>query len=114
MSQIRNSVVALIPMRHHSERVKGKNYRDFAGRPLFHYITRTLLDCPLISQVAIDTDSTTITEYVSKHFRGVDIIERPEHLRDGEIPMNDIILHDISVTDSEFYLQTHSTNPLLR
>jgi len=36
-------VVALVPMRHHSQRVPGKNYRPLAGKPLYHYILHTLL-----------------------------------------------------------------------
>lgn len=28
-------------------------------------------------------------------------------------PMNDVLLHDVAEVPSEFYLQTHSTNPLL-
>ena len=28
--------------------------------------------------------------------------------------MNDILIHDAGVIESEYYLQTHSTNPLLR
>jgi len=39
-------VVALVPMRHHSVRVPGKNYRLIAGRPLFHHILTTLQNCP--------------------------------------------------------------------
>ena len=39
------SVVALVPMRHVSERVPGKNYRPFAGRPLYHRVVTTLLAC---------------------------------------------------------------------
>jgi CMP-N-acetylneuraminic acid synthetase len=40
-------------------------------------------------------------------------LERPEHLRDGGIPMNDVLLNICNTVESEFYLQTHSTNPLL-
>jgi len=90
-------------MRHNSERVVGKNYRSFAGKPLFHYITKTLLDCPLVSKVVIDTDSKIITDYVSKFFPQVEIIERPDNLRAGNIPMNEIILHDLSKIDSDFF-----------
>jgi len=43
----------------------------------------------------------------------VKVIERPEELRAGEIPMNRIIEHDLSFTDANTILQTHSTNPLL-
>lgn len=107
-------VAALVPMRHDSERVKGKNYRDFAGRPLFHHITKALSNCSLVSEIIIDTDSKTIADDLKKNFPLVRILNRPDHLIDGDIPMNDIILHDLSETDSVFYLQTHSTNPLLR
>ena len=50
-------IVALVPMRHSSERVPGKNYRPLGGRPLFHHIVSTLLACPAIDQIVIDTDS---------------------------------------------------------
>jgi CMP-N-acetylneuraminic acid synthetase len=106
-------LVALVPMRHHSQRVPGKNYRLFAGKPLYHHIVGSLLDCPLIDQVVIDTDSQVITEDASQHFPQVRLLERPEHLRDSDIPMNDVLLHDISQVKSDYYLQTHSTNPLL-
>lgn len=107
-------IVALVPMRHHSERVPGKNYRPFAGRPLYHHIVGSLLACPLISEVMIDTDSAFIMEDASKHFPQVRLVERPPHLRDGMTPMNDVLLHDVTQVAADFYLQTHSTNPLLR
>lgn len=106
-------IVALVPMRHHSERVPGKNYRHFAGKPLYHHIVRSLLDCPLVDQVVIDTDSPVITEDASQYFPQVRLLERPEHLRAGDIPMNDVLLHDVSQVKADYYLQTHSTNPLL-
>jgi CMP-N-acetylneuraminic acid synthetase len=106
-------LVAIVPMRHSSERVPGKNYRDFAGKPLFHHVIQTLLDCPLIDKVVIDTDSPIVIEQAQASFPEVLVLERPEHLRDGAIPMNDVLLNSINQVPSEFYLQTHSTNPLL-
>ena len=107
-------IVALVPMRHNSERVPGKNYRLFAGRPLYHRIVGSLLACPFITEVVIDTDSRKIMEDASQHFPQVRLIDRPEHLRSGIIPMNDVLLYDASRIRSDYYLQTHSTNPLLR
>lgn len=107
-------IVALVPMRHNSERIPGKNYRPFAGRPLYHRIIGNLLACPLITEVVIDTDSRTIMENASQHFPQVRLIDRPDHLRSGTIPMNDILLYDAARIQSDYYLQTHSTNPLLR
>lgn len=107
-------VVALVPMRHHSERVPGKNYRSFAGKPLYHRIVNSLLSCPLIHQVVVDTDSPIIMEDTSEHFPRVQVIERPKHLRADTIPMNDVLLNEVEMVEADFYLQTHSTNPLLR
>ena len=108
------SVVAFMPMRHSSERVIGKNYRDFNGRPLFHQMLSTLLDVPEVDRVVIDTDSPLIIEQCAKQFPDVVCIERPEQLLGGDVPMTDILEYDASRFPSEWYLQTHSTNPLLR
>ena len=107
-------IVALVPMRHHSERVPGKNHRLFAGLPLYHHIVKSLLACPLIGQVVIDTDSTVILEDAARQFPQVQLLERPKHLRDADIPMNDVLLYDVTQVEADYYLQTHSTNPLLR
>jgi CMP-N-acetylneuraminic acid synthetase len=107
-------IVALVPMRHHSLRVPGKNYRTLAGKPLYTYILGTLLDCPEISQVVVDTDSPVIMEGIRTGFPQVAVVERPLHLRADTIPTNEILLHDTSLFPADLYLQTHSTNPLLR
>lgn len=101
-------------MRHHSQRVVGKNYRLLAGEPLFHYILETLLAVPEIGEVVVDTDSTPVMDGVHEHFPQVRIIDRPGHLRADDVPMNDILLHDTGQVPADFYLQTHSTNPLLK
>lgn len=109
-----HNLVALMPMRHSSERVPGKNYRPFGdGRPLFQHMLDVLVACDRIDKVVIDTDSPTIKEICAAQYPQVALIDRPEHLRDGAIPMNDVLLHDASEVESRFYLQTHSTNPLL-
>ena len=107
-------LVALVPMRHHSQRVPGKNYRLLAGKPLFHHIVETLLAVPEIQQVVVDTDSRPVMDGLRQHFPQVEIIERPIHLRADNVPMNDILIHDTGQVPADFYLQTHSTNPLLR
>jgi len=108
------SIVALVPMRHHSQRVPGKNYRSLAGKPLFHHILETLLAVSDIDQVVVDTDSEPVMDGLRQHFPQVVIIDRPNSLRADDVPMNDILLHDTAQVEADFYLQTHSTNPLLR
>ena len=106
-------IAAIVPMRHSSERVPGKNYRNFAGKPLYAHVIESLLACEAISQVVIDTDSPVILEDAARRFPSVTLLERPDHLRAGEIPMNDVLLNTIRQLDADFFLQTHSTNPLL-
>jgi len=109
-----NKIVALIPMRHHSQRVPGKNYRPLAGKPLYQHIVESLLACPEISQVVVDTDSPPIIEGLHANFPQVLVLERPQHLRADHISMNEILAYDTSQVEADLYLQTHSTNPLLR
>ena len=107
------TIAALVPMRHSSERVPGKNYRDLAGRPLYAHIISTLLEVPEISQVVVDTDSPVILEGLRRDYPTVITLERPAHLRAGTVPMNEILMHDTGLVPADLYLQTHSTNPLL-
>ncbi|NJK59566.1 MAG: acylneuraminate cytidylyltransferase family protein [Oscillatoriales cyanobacterium SM2_1_8] len=107
-------IVALVPMRHHSERVPGKNYRLFAGQPLFHRIVETLQQCPSISQIYLDTDSPCILESARTAFPTVGLLIRPPHLRDGHISMNAVLAHSVAQVPADLYLQTHCTNPLLQ
>ena len=107
-------IVALVPMRHHSERVPGKNYWLLAGKPLYGYIIETLLACPEINQIVVNTDSPVIEAGISDQFPSVRLIQRPAHLCGDMVPMNEILLYDIEQVPADFYLQTHSTNPLLR
>lgn len=109
-----SSIVALVPMRHHSQRVPGKNYRPLAGKPLFHHILETLLAVPEIERVVVNTDSEPVINGLRRDFPQVVIINRPESLRADDVPMNDILLYDTEQVQADFYLQTHSTNPLLR
>jgi len=108
------TIAALVPMRHHSQRVPGKNYRLLAGKPLYHHILQTLLSCPEIAQVVVDTDSPEILAGLQQDFPQVIALERPAYLRADDIPMNEVLIYDTSQVAADLYLQTHSTNPLLR
>jgi CMP-N-acetylneuraminic acid synthetase len=101
-------------MRHHSQRVPGKNYRPLAGKPLYQHILETLTAVPEVTSIMVDTDSEPVMAGLRENFPQVKIIQRPEHLRAPEIPMNEILAYDMAQLEADFYLQTHSTNPLLK
>jgi CMP-N-acetylneuraminic acid synthetase len=108
------TIVALVPMRHHSQRVPQKNFRKIAGKPLYHHIVTTLMNCPEVSQIAVDTDSEVILEGLRTDFPEVVRIKRPDALSGDTVPMNDVLMYDASQVAADLYLQTHSTNPLIK
>jgi CMP-N-acetylneuraminic acid synthetase len=108
------TIAALVPMRHVSERVPGKNYRLFGDKPLYQHIIGTLSACREIDVIFVDTDSPVIMDGLARHFPKVKCLERPQHLQGGMVSMNDVLLHDIDQCEADFFLQTHSTSPLLR
>ena len=111
---VRPQVVALVPMRHESERVPNKNFRPLAGKPLYAHILETLQTCAQVDRIVVDTDSPTIRKGIETDFPDILLLERPERLRGSDVQMNEVLLHDVSQVPAQFYLQTHSTNPLLK
>lgn len=106
-------VVALVPIKEHSERVEGKNFRNFAGKPLYHHIVDTLDNTYAVDEIVIDTDSPRVMIEAPKFSTRVTIIERPQSLRGDEISTNRIFKHDLEQVEADIYIQTHATNPLL-
>ncbi|MBO6523640.1 MAG: acylneuraminate cytidylyltransferase family protein [Balneolaceae bacterium] len=106
-------ITALLFMKGYSERVPGKNLREFHGKPLLYWILESLKQSNSISSILINTDSEEIAETALKYF-DVKIHMRPDYLLTiTSNEANQIIEYDINKTDADFYLQTHSTNPLL-
>lgn len=111
--EIQPRIAAIVPMRHFSRRVPGKNYRLLGGKPLYRYIVDTLLSVPSITDVVVDTDSEPIISEVAQELPRVRVVVRPEHLRSEMQVMNEILLNTVTQVDADYYLQTHSTSPLL-
>jgi CMP-N-acetylneuraminic acid synthetase len=107
-------VTALLPMKGNSERVPGKNIRDFNGKPLFFHILESLAASDYIYQVIVNTDSEQFAEMAKGVSDKVKIHERPEAICGDFVSMNQVIKYDIENSDAEHFIQTHSTNPLLR
>ena len=108
-------IVALLPMKGHSDRVPGKNLRPLGGRPLYQWILGALVEVESISEVVVDTDSEEIAADVGRSFPAVTLRERPTDLVGDEVPMHDIVARFVGEHPSgDIFVQTHSTNPLLR
>ena len=107
-------IVALLPMKANSERVKGKNFKSFYGKPLFKWMLNKLLKIDQIDKVVINTDAREIINSHSVFDEGKIIIrDRPKHLCGDFVSMNKVIQNDIENIKADSYLMTHTTNPLV-
>ena len=108
-----HNLVALLPMKEHSERVKNKNFKILKGKPLYKWILDTLLSCEEIDLIIINTDSEKLLNNFSYKSKKILIRERAKKLCGDLVSMNKIIDDDLKNVDSSIYLMTHSTNPFL-
>lgn len=107
-------IVALVPMKANSTRVRGKNFKDFCGKPLFRWILDSLLAVSEIDQVVINTDARAIlADNGLVDSSRVLIRDRKVEICGDEVSMNRILHDDIENIDADIYVMSHTTNPLL-
>lgn len=114
MTHNRSRLVALLPIKAHSERVPQKNFKKFAGKPLFHWVLSTLLSIDEIECIVINTDARKLLldNGISATER-ILIRDRPDHLCGDLVSMNSVLADDVTHVEADTYLMTHTTNPLL-
>ena len=106
--------MALLPMKANSERVKGKNFKEFNGKPLFQWTLDALLAIKEIDQVIINTDARGIlAENGLVETDRIVIRDRRQEICGDMVSMNLVIEDDVKNVDADIYLMTHTTNPFL-
>lgn len=107
-------IIALLPMKANSVRVKGKNFRDFCGKPLFRWILDTLLAVEEIDQIIINTDARHIlAENGLIDTERITIRDRKPEICGDHVSMNLVLADDVANMQADIYLMTHTTNPLM-
>lgn len=114
MTTTQPKIVALLPMKANSVRVKGKNFRDFCGKPLFRWILDTLLAVEEIDQIVINTDARHIlAENGLVDTDRITIRDRKPEICGDHVSMNLVLADDLANVPADIYLMTHTTNPLM-
>ena len=114
MTTTKPKIVALLPMKANSVRVKGKNFRDFCGKPLFRWILDTLLAVEEIDQIVINTDARHIlAENGLVDTDRICIRDRKPEICGDHVSMNLVLADDLANVPADIYLMTHTTNPLM-
>lgn len=111
---ISKKITALLPMKANSERVKGKNFKMFCGKPLYRWTLDKLLSLDFIQNVVINTDAFDILQKNNLPENDKIIIhERPKSLCGDFVSMNSILEYDLKNSNENLFLMTHTTNPLI-
>ncbi len=109
-----NKITVLLPIKKNSQRLPGKVFMDFFGKPLYRVILDKLVSLDVVSEIIVNTDSEVIMKDCHSRNPKVKIIERPVEICGDTVSMNSIIKYDLSHSQEEHFLQTHVTNPLLQ
>lgn len=101
-------------MKANSERVRGKNFRDFCGKPLFKWVLDSLLAVDEIDQVVINTDARQIlADSGLVDSERVLIRDRKPEICGDSVSMNLVLADDLANMEADIYLMTHTTNPMM-
>ena len=112
-------IIAFLPCRRGSERVKAKNTRPFAGIEggLTRIKMEQLLNCPEIDSIVVSTDDITVAEIcqnlATEYSKSVKIFERPAHLATSNASTDDVIKYVPEIITDGVILWTHVTSPFI-
>ncbi len=106
-------IIAILPLRAKSQRVKNKNILPICGIPLYKHILDKINSIDKIDQIVISTD---IEEVLNLQIEGerIKILKRPNELS-GNCNINWVI-EDVlkKIPEGDIFIQVHATNPLLK
>ena len=87
-------IVAIIPARIGSKRIKKKNIKLFLGRPIISYSIKLAKKSKIFDKIIVSTDSSLIGKIARKY--GADFLfKRPKRLSGDKVSTRKVILHAI-------------------
>ena len=64
---MKKKIIAIVPVRKGSKRIKNKNFKNFAGSSLFEIKLKSLKKVKLIDEIVVSTDSDTAIKIAKKY-----------------------------------------------
>lgn len=107
-------IAGWMPLKKHSTRLPGKNWRDFCGQPLFWHMLKTMNSaCP--NGVWINTDNESIgPDYLGDGSPDCRLIMRKMAHRSAAMSTVEMLVDDLDRMDADIIVYCHATLPLLR
>lgn len=104
-------VVAFVPAKGNSSRIKKKNLKQLGNKPLFLHILDTLLNCHTVDEVYLDSESEEI--FSSAKGRGHIELKRDINLASNDIDGNQLLLNEATQIIADIYIQALPTSPFI-
>ena len=105
------NIVAVVPVRKGSQRVKNKNFKKFCGKNLLVHKIIALKKVKNIDEIIINTDSNQAIS-IAKKFK-VSYYKRDKYYASSKCINSEFWSNIASTTKSKYILFTHCTNPLI-
>ena len=103
-------IIAMIPARMGSKRVKFKNLRLLAGKPLIHHVLGVVRDAAIFDEIYLNSEDEIFAD-VAREF-GAQFYRRPEELA-GDNATNDQFVNDfLTNVECDYLVQVNPTSPL--
>jgi len=104
-------IVAMVPARMGSKRIKSKNLRFLDGRPLIEHVLGTLSRVQIFDEIYINSEDEIFSEIADKY--GINYYKRPNYLSSDE-STNDEFAHEfLSNIGCDILIQILPTSPFI-
>ena len=105
-------LVAVVPVRKGSQRVKDKNTKPFAKKNLLIYKLETLKKIKQLDKIIVNTDSEEAIDIAKK--LGIDFQKRDKYFASSECSNSEFWSHIGKTTKSKYLMFTNCTSPLIK
>jgi N-acylneuraminate cytidylyltransferase len=107
---MKKEIIALIPVKGTSERIKNKNLRSFHNTSLYELKLAQLKEVSGFARVIVSSESKQILETAKKY--GFDVHARDPEYSTSTIPMSEVYSYIASEIQGEHIAWVNVTNPL--
>lgn len=105
-------VVAFLPVKGTSERIKNKNTSLLNGKPLFLHTLEKLVKCSFIDEVYLDTEMDSI--YDMGKYTGCTYLKRDPALASNKTDGHSLFYNEAKKVDADIYIQVLGTSPFIK
>lgn len=105
-------VVAFLPVKGTSERIKNKNTSLLDGKPLFLHTLEKLMKCDFIDEVFLDTEMDSIFEM--GEYTGCTFLKRDASLATNKTDGHSLFYNEAIKVNADIYIQILGTSPFIK